>query len=109
MSEKETERIFEKENLPLTKCSEYEIFDNGIVSHFYDDYYCANFTNRSVMPLSQTKYRVFQINLYICPPEDLTYSFSNCTSFDYIQLNELKGEYVYFNYYRPTIYQQPDN
>lgn len=93
--------------IEYSKCSNFETKVNGV--HIYDDFYCLNLTDKPIVPMYQNKYKMINFNFFICPLDTFIYSTDKCTPIEYFGNNEMAGNIIYFYYYKPILYTQPDN
>ena len=75
----------------------------------YDDFYCLNLTNKPIIPLWKDVSASISFNFHNCPIEEEVVDSSLCTSMDKLKENEAEGNFIYFYYYKPILYIQPDN
>ena len=89
------------EDIPLTKCSEYDIGEP------YSKLYCLNLTNRAIGGNFDGDFmKKFIISINYCPKNTIYYDSTLCTSVD--TLSSLLHS-IRFSYLKPVLYQQPDN
>lgn len=98
------------EFLPLTKCSEFDNIINGEKEEIYNSFYCLNFTGREVGGNWDGDFiKQFTVSLNYCPSNVTVYDSKVCSSFDQLSTIIAKKQKIYFSYFIPVIYLQPEN
>ena len=98
------------EFLPLTKCSEFENVINGEKVELFNNLYCLNFTGREIGGNWDADFnKQFTISINYCPSNISVYDSRLCSSFDQLTDIIAKKQKLYFSYFIPVVYLQPEN
>lgn len=98
------------EFLPLTKCAEFENVINGERVELFNNLYCLNFTGREIGGNWDGDFnKQFTISINYCPSNISVYDSRLCSSFDQLTDIIAKKQKIYFSYFIPVVYLQPEN